>query len=88
MADIRNTSEMVMFFDGVGKFNMQTSNANRLNARHNKQKNTNLLMFDGHAESIRTENIPGGMAAVNGGSGSFSAANLKGKPPPYWRLDQ
>ena len=46
---------------------------NRVNARHSDRKITNVLLFDGHAESLRTADIPGGYMAVNGTSGSFSA---------------
>jgi prepilin-type N-terminal cleavage/methylation domain-containing protein/prepilin-type processing-associated H-X9-DG protein len=96
MTEIRNTSEMVMFFDGVANFNMQTQNANRLNARHNRQKNTNLLMFDGHAETFPTADLPGGIGdAGKGGapaqktfSVSPNGGNLAKYPYPKWRTDQ
>ena len=86
--EIRRSAETVFVFDGVGAVNVH-ERPNRVSARHNKLKVTNMVMFDGHAESVRTEDIPGGMAAKDGGAaGSFSSANLKGKPAPLWRLDQ
>ena len=93
MTDIRNSTELVMFFDGLGRFNMQTNNANRLNARHNKQKNTNLLMFDGHAETFPTADLPGGIGdAGRGGTGAQNTfkvdGNLKKFSYPKWRTDQ
>jgi prepilin-type N-terminal cleavage/methylation domain-containing protein/prepilin-type processing-associated H-X9-DG protein len=62
--DIRQSAETVMVLDGVGSINVPHS-PNRVSARHNNRKVTNLVMFDGHAESIRTEDIPGGMAPPN-----------------------
>ena len=96
MSEIRNTSEMVMFFDGVANFNVQTQNANRLNARHNRQNNTNLLMFDGHAETFPTADLPGGIGDAGKTSGpaqkTFSVSpnggNLAKYPYPKWRTDQ
>ena len=74
---------MVFLFDGIGAVNVQ-HRPNRINARHNNKTITNLVMFDGHAESIRTEDLPGGYIAA----GSMTAAALIGKPAPLWRLDQ
>ena len=53
MTDIKHSSDMVFLFDGVG-INLQTTNANRINARHNKQTATNILFFDGHAATYPT----------------------------------
>lgn len=83
-SDIIKPTQVVFLFDGVGAVNVHGS-PNRVSARHNKMSVTNLLMFDGHAESIRTADIPGGMVAP---IDAFSKANLKGKPAPHWRLDQ
>jgi len=83
--DIRRPSETVFIFDGIGAVNVHAY-PNRVSARHNNKKNTNLLMFDGHAETIPTADIPGG--GTTAPSDAFSAANLRGKPAPYWRLDQ
>jgi prepilin-type processing-associated H-X9-DG protein len=60
---------------------------NRLNARHNKQTITNLLFFDGHAESVPTKSLPGGDGVAT--SADFALSNLQ--LPKYnsikWRLD-
>lgn len=85
LTDIRKTSDTVFLFDGVGAVNVQ-SYPNRVSARHNNRTVTNLLMFDGHAVSMRTSEIPGGGDVAP--SDSFSKAKLLGKPAPYWRLDQ
>jgi prepilin-type processing-associated H-X9-DG protein/prepilin-type N-terminal cleavage/methylation domain-containing protein len=89
---VRKSTEIVMLFDGVF-LNIQTVNANRLNARHNKKKFTNCLFADGHAETLRTKDLPGGDQDANadpgGGAGkTFGLANLKNYPYPKWRLDQ
>jgi prepilin-type processing-associated H-X9-DG protein len=66
-------------------------NANRLNARHNRQKITNILFFDAHVESIPTANLPGGAGNAgnsNPGAAAYSPANLAKYPRPLWRLDQ
>jgi prepilin-type N-terminal cleavage/methylation domain-containing protein/prepilin-type processing-associated H-X9-DG protein len=85
MTEIRKSAEVVFLFDGVS-FNLH-QRPNRLNARHNKQTITNLLFYDGHAESFRTRDLPGkdGVAVA----ADFSLENLQ--KPEYnsikWRLD-
>jgi prepilin-type processing-associated H-X9-DG protein/prepilin-type N-terminal cleavage/methylation domain-containing protein len=90
---IHRPAELVFIYDGVS-FNMQTRNANRLNARHNKRTCTNILFFDGHAQTFRTKDLPGGDGDAGRDSGpqpastTFSLTELKKKPFPKWRLDQ
>jgi len=84
-SDIRNSSDVVFLFDGIGAVNVHAY-PNRVSARHNNKTTTNLLMFDGHAISIKTSEIPGGDDAAP--SDAFSKAKLKGLPAPHWRLDQ
>jgi prepilin-type processing-associated H-X9-DG protein len=93
IGNIRNASEVVFLFDGILGLNHQNTNPNRINARHSRQTVTNLAFFDGHAESIKTKNLP---APVRGqgdgdcrpGSTTFSLNNLKQYGYPRWRLDQ
>jgi prepilin-type processing-associated H-X9-DG protein len=86
ITDMRRASETVFIFDGIS-FNLHTR-PNRLNARHNKQTVTNLLFFDGHAESYPTRDLPGrdGVAVAS----DFDLSNLQ--KPEFnsikWRLDQ
>jgi prepilin-type processing-associated H-X9-DG protein/prepilin-type N-terminal cleavage/methylation domain-containing protein len=91
MSQIRKSSEMVFLFDGILGLNIQRTNANRLNARHNKRTATNILFFDGHAETFRTADLPGGLGNANPATTTFGLANL-GSPKyaggPKWRLDQ
>jgi prepilin-type N-terminal cleavage/methylation domain-containing protein/prepilin-type processing-associated H-X9-DG protein len=93
ITNIRRASEVVFLFDGILGLNHQSTNPNRINARHSRQTVTNLAFFDGHAESIKTKDLP---APVKGqgdgdckpGSTTFSLNNLKQYGYPRWRLDQ
>jgi prepilin-type N-terminal cleavage/methylation domain-containing protein/prepilin-type processing-associated H-X9-DG protein len=93
ITEVRKSSEVVFLFDGIA-INVQNQNANRLNARHNKQTATNLLFFDGHADTYRTADLPGGIGDAGVGSANasatFSIANLQSAKyagGPKWRLD-
>jgi prepilin-type N-terminal cleavage/methylation domain-containing protein/prepilin-type processing-associated H-X9-DG protein len=85
---IRNTAEMVYFYDGIYA-HYQVVNANRINARHARQTQTNLAFFDGHAATYATAGLPGGMVAK---PSDFSKANLDAKYPgfshPMWLMSQ
>ena len=85
ITQVHKPSDLVFIFDGVS-FNMQTRNANRLNARHYSRTCTNILFFDGHAQTFRTKDLPGGVGVAD--PNDFTVANLKLKPYPKWRLDQ
>ena len=81
----KKSSELVLLFDGLRWLD---GRAQALNARHNKSKNVNLLMADGHAESLPATSLPQvGQITVNdwkfGPVSAFSAW-----PSPKWRLDQ
>jgi prepilin-type N-terminal cleavage/methylation domain-containing protein/prepilin-type processing-associated H-X9-DG protein len=86
MSEIKKSSETVFLFDGVS-FNLH-KRPNRLNARHAKYTITNILFFDGHAESYPTKSLPGGDGVAT--TNDFTLANLQ--LPQYnsikWRLDQ
>jgi len=84
--EVRNASEMVFLFDGLYGLNYLTTNANRINARHNNQKITNIAFVDGHAESIPTKSLPGGDGAAS--TSEFLMANIVKYPHPKWRLEQ
>jgi prepilin-type processing-associated H-X9-DG protein len=85
MTNVRFPSQTVFLFDGIS-FNLHTR-PNRLNARHNKQTITNLLFFDGHADSYPTKSLPGGDGVAT--TADFALSNLT--QPQYndikWRLD-
>jgi prepilin-type processing-associated H-X9-DG protein len=89
ITDIRKSSEVVFLFDGIS-INLQSTNANRLNARHNKRTSTNILFFDGHADTFPTASLPGGAGDANPASNTFSLTNLKDPKyagGPKWRTD-
>src|SRR6266850_1042900 len=57
-ADWKRSSEMVFLFDGIYlNHTADVARGTRVNARHNKRTVTNVLMLDGHAESVRTKTI-------------------------------
>jgi prepilin-type N-terminal cleavage/methylation domain-containing protein/prepilin-type processing-associated H-X9-DG protein len=92
MSSIKKSGELVMIFDGYYQ-NYMSVNANRLNARHNKGTATNILMCDGHAETFRTQDLPGGLGDANLSPGPnagacYAVKNLGRYPYPRWRLDQ
>jgi prepilin-type N-terminal cleavage/methylation domain-containing protein/prepilin-type processing-associated H-X9-DG protein len=84
LSKIKKSAQMVFVLDGV-QWNFAV-NPNRINARHDKATKTNVVFYDGHAESIQTTvaNFPT----------DFSLANALALKPNtmnnrlYWRLDQ
>jgi len=91
---VRKSSQLVMLFDGRG-VNCMSADANRITLRHSRNTLCNVLIFDGHAESVPWKNLPGqtqGSANTLTGSGSWLGAflltNLPGGNAPTWRLDQ
>ncbi len=85
---VRSSSELVFIFDGILGLNHQSTNANRLNARHNGQKTTNVAFLDGHAESFPTKSLPGGDGNANPAGTTFGLTNLRNFAYPKWRIDQ
>jgi prepilin-type N-terminal cleavage/methylation domain-containing protein/prepilin-type processing-associated H-X9-DG protein len=86
--EVRNPTEMVFLFDGLLGMNYMSTNANRINARHNRQKITNFAFVDGHAESLQTKDLPGGASTASTPTSVFSLANLTNYPYPKWLLNQ
>lgn len=80
---IPDTSKFVQFFDGLF-FNFNGSGRSRIAARHNGRKITNVLFFDGHAESIDRAELPWGSSSSpnsQGNSPSTVAQNLQAQWP-------
>jgi prepilin-type N-terminal cleavage/methylation domain-containing protein len=81
-SQIRKSSELVLLYDGLRQHDYKT---NRMSARHNRKKVTNLLMSDGHCVSVETASLP-----------DLTEAQFKGPDLsvfakstfPKWRLDQ
>lgn len=83
--EIKDPARMVMLYDGIF-FNV-SYDADRINARHGNKTQTNLLFFDGHAATFRTEDLPGGMGPNPSGTDRFTNAALGASPLLMWRLN-
>jgi len=89
ITDVRKSSQVVFLFDGIA-MNIHSTNANRVNARHNNRTMTNILFFDGHAETFLTKDLPGGLGDAMNPSNAFNLTNLQSPKylnGPKWRLD-
>jgi prepilin-type processing-associated H-X9-DG protein len=62
--------------------NIETLNPSRIHARHGNGKQTNILFFDGHAETLPRNIMP------TQHEDFASAKTLAVWPRPKWRLDQ
>jgi prepilin-type N-terminal cleavage/methylation domain-containing protein/prepilin-type processing-associated H-X9-DG protein len=72
-SNIPDASSMVLLYDGV-YYHQAEVNANRVNARHGKKTQTNLLFVDGHVETWQTSLLPGGIGTAQ--VSDFSLASL------------
>ena len=90
LSDIKDSTRMVFLFDGI--FANTHHDADRVSARHGARKGrlTNILFFDGHAQSYPTADLPGGMGPNASGVDAFDPNKLKTKNPGglLWRLNQ
>lgn len=87
MTYVKKSADLVFFFDGL--IYHIGGNGARVNARHGRQTQTNLAFFDGHAETYRTVDLPGGLNT--NGTAAFSTTNLTSATwahRPYWILEQ
>jgi prepilin-type N-terminal cleavage/methylation domain-containing protein/prepilin-type processing-associated H-X9-DG protein len=94
ISSVNDPGDLVFMYDGVYG-HQAAQNANRINARHNYMRSTNLAFFDGHAETVDTASLPGGIG--NAGdidttptpATTFGIANLQANYPwPHWRINQ
>jgi prepilin-type N-terminal cleavage/methylation domain-containing protein/prepilin-type processing-associated H-X9-DG protein len=90
MNEIRDPTRMVFLFDGI-YMNIH-NDGDRVAARHgnNKGRLTNILFFDGHADSFSTADLPGGVGPNATGSDVFNPTTLQTKNPGglLWRTNQ
>ena len=84
MGSIRFSSELVFLFDG--SFYDVFHDARRVSARHGRQKQTNLLFYDGHAATVDTASLPGGINAARSDMDSLAKCNTSNVAK--WRTDQ
>lgn len=86
LSSLKDSAELVCLYDGVYGNDLNL-NPNRINARHNNMTATNLLFYDGHAETVQTEALAGGVGVAT--TTQYTLANLqKNNPWPHWRIDQ
>jgi prepilin-type processing-associated H-X9-DG protein len=91
LGSIRYSAEMVFMFDGIFynlAYSSSPGGANRINARHNREKQTNVLFYDGHAATHDIMDIPGGRGDANQPSNPFTVTNLQNWRAMRWRTDQ
>jgi prepilin-type processing-associated H-X9-DG protein len=85
IGQIPNSASMAFVFDA--SYDNVYNNSARINARHGGALTTNVSFFDGHAETLPRNTLPGGGRGSTGGD--FSITNLTTSYPyPHWRLDQ
>jgi len=91
VTQFRKSAELALLYDGLRMHDAKTA---RINARHNKQRNTNFLFADGHAETIETLRTPQfwGTATQQAqkwrSTGGRTLSDFGPYPHPKWRLDQ
>ncbi len=85
VSQIKRATDTVFLFDGT--FLATYYEADRIAARHNRLSYTNLLFFDGHAASVLTADLPGGLGPTKP-SPVADLAELAKYPAQRWRLDQ
>ena len=91
LGDMKDPTRMVLLFDGI--FANLHYDADRISARHGSRKArlTNILFFDGHAQSYPTADLPGGLGPNASGTDMFDPNGLRGaanKAHLVWRLNQ
>ncbi len=80
ITEVRIASKAVFLTDGVKGWNLKT-NVNMISARHAKQKDTNVLFYDGHVISYPVASIPGGGRFDSTGTFATAAENLSSACP-------
>jgi prepilin-type N-terminal cleavage/methylation domain-containing protein/prepilin-type processing-associated H-X9-DG protein len=90
VTQFRDSTRMVYLFDGL--FANLAFDADRVAARHGSRqlRLTNILFFDGHADSLPTKDLPGGLGPNASGDDVFAASRLNLNNPGglLWRMDQ
>jgi prepilin-type N-terminal cleavage/methylation domain-containing protein/prepilin-type processing-associated H-X9-DG protein len=86
LGSIRRGADVVFLFDGT--FYDLDFDANRINARHSNKTKTNLLFYDGHAVTVDTDSLPGGVGDANTPANEINNVTLLNDYAIKWRLDQ
>lgn len=86
LTQIKKASETAMILDGLRLIH---GIPGRISARHNGGKMTNILMADGHCESLYSKTLPRKNGTFNPMSGANGWINLSNQfPYPKWRMEQ
>ena len=83
----KKASDLALLYDGYWmNASIGTNGGFRINARHNRQKMTNLLMCDGSARTFPRSSLPPNA----NGTGDFTLKTLNSHPynAVKWRTDQ
>jgi prepilin-type processing-associated H-X9-DG protein len=88
MGRIRRPADMAFFFDGYGvevsRWNSARQDLEAIDARHEKRTKTNIVFFDGHADTfVRKTQLP--LLRNDFASSNTLSANY---PAVKWRIDQ
>lgn len=85
MSKVRESSRMVMLYDGIW-INPHVD-ADRVSARHHNNTYTNILFYDGHAASYPSADLPGGMGPNPRDVDRFGPTVIGTKTELLWRQD-
>ena len=84
---IKPSTMVPMVFDGANTDHQTFDTI--INLRHNKAKLCNVVFADGHCESLRGDELPGGISAQYGSTELMSSTLLNQRNPNiHWRLGQ
>ena len=86
ITEIKKSAETALIVDGLRLLDGQPG---RISARHNGRKMTNVLLADGHCESLHAKGLPhmeGSVNPMNGANGWISLSERY--PHPKWRMEQ
>jgi prepilin-type processing-associated H-X9-DG protein len=80
---LRRSSELAIILDGL---RMLEGNPNKMSARHNAKKIVNIVMADGHCESVHASQLPKDKSEMRGND-AWKTLSEK-YPHPKWRMEQ
>jgi prepilin-type N-terminal cleavage/methylation domain-containing protein/prepilin-type processing-associated H-X9-DG protein len=99
ITQVKRSAETVLIFDGLRVFSAKAGaqpTLGKISARHNNRKSVNVLMADGHCETLDAASLPGGKVKVGvqptTDNKDFTdpdpTATLNAWPYPRFRVDQ
>lgn len=85
LGGLKTSSQIALMFDGVRYLEAKIE---RVHARHNSGRSTNILFGDGHCETIPMSTLPTKEQLTNAQMLGDDLTVFKQWPYPLWRLDQ